>query len=305
MRALALTLDLDGPAEYAALHDVPTDNVDPLVMYGAPLDRFVALCKTLGGTGTLFVIGRDARNEAAARLRDVAREGFEIACHSAAHDYQLSRRAPEIIRDDLRRAREQIESAVGLTPGGFRAPGYHLSPALLDALEACDFDYDSSVMPSPPYYVAKAAVLAAYRLARRSTVSLLGSPRLAFAPRRPYRPGSDPYAEGNRSIVELPIAVSMQIGLPVTGASLVMAPPWLRRRMVKSLAGEDLVVINLHAMDFADPEGARLPSMLERRQPELRIPIDERDAILRGTLAVAASGRRMVTCAEIAAAYIG
>ncbi|MEE8408382.1 MAG: polysaccharide deacetylase family protein [Myxococcota bacterium] len=305
MRALALTLDLDGPAEYAALHDVSTDNVDPLVMYRAPLDRFVALCKTLGGTGTLFVVGRDARDEAAARLREVAAEGFEIACHSAAHDYRLSRRTPEVIRNDLSRAREQLEMAVGSVPRGFRAPGYHLSPALLDALEACGFAYDSSVMPSPPYYVAKAAVLAAYRLARRSTASLLGSPRLVLAPRGPYRPGDDPYATGNRSIVELPIAVSMRLGLPVTGTSLVMAPVWLQRRMLASLVDQDVVVINLHAMDFSDPEGECLPSALERRQPELRIPVAERDATLRGALAVVGSGRRLMTCAEIAEAWAG
>ena len=35
----------------------------------------------------------------------------------------------------------------------------------------------NSVLPSPPYYAAKALVLGAYRLARRFSGAMLGSPR--------------------------------------------------------------------------------------------------------------------------------
>jgi peptidoglycan/xylan/chitin deacetylase (PgdA/CDA1 family) len=301
-RQLALTLDLDGPHEYAALHGLDAGG-DPLIMYRAPLERFCALCQSLGGRGTVFAVGRDVRNEAAERLRAIAADGFEVGCHSAAHDYRLSRRDRATIRNDLASARHALEAEAGVSPAGFRAPGYNLSRELLDEIEEQGFSYDSSVLASPPYYVAKAAVLSAYRLIGRRSAALLGSPRLALAPRSPYRPGDDPYEHGGRRIIELPIAVATPLGLPVTGASVTLAWPALRRAMTRALARRNAVVINLHAMELVDPKTDGLPKELAARQPELRMPLDERDAALRAFLTTIASQREIVTCATMAEAH--
>ncbi len=300
MRALALTIDLDSPTEYAALHGVALAAEDPHLMYRGPLDRFVALCRALGAPGTIFAIARDVCGPAAEKLRSLDAEGFEIACHSFAHDYQLTRRGPGQIVRDVRLAKSAFEKELGFVPLGFRAPGHHLSAALLDELEGQGFTYDSSVMPSPGYWLAKAAVLASYRLRGRGSASLLGSPRHTLAPRRPYHPGRDPYERGERRLVELPITVATTLRLPFTGASIVLAPQALRTAMVRSLESEPLLVVNLHGMDLLDAEVDGLPHELARFQPELRLPVSQRDAILRGALATLASGRELVTCALLA-----
>jgi peptidoglycan-N-acetylglucosamine deacetylase len=303
VRALAVTLDLDGPAEYTRLHGLERDfaHVDPLAMYRQPLRRFVHLCEQLGGRGTLFVIGRDLVADVGSTLAGYQRRGFEVASHSFGHDYRLSRRSCAAIHADIRRARLAIADAVGQMPRGFRGPGYHSSPAVLDALEQEGFSYSSSMLPSPPYYAVKAVVLGAYWVAGKATQSLLGSPRIAMGPRRPYHPGQSPYMPGGRAIWELPIAVATPIRLPLTGALLVLAPGLLRSALVDGVAHADIVVVNLHALDLADIHSEGLPTAFLRYQPELRLPWRERERRLLATLGQIATGREILTAAEIAA----
>jgi hypothetical protein len=156
------------------------------------------------------------------------------------------------------------------------------------------------VLPSPPYFAAKALVLGGYRALGQGSRAILGSPRMALSPRHPYRPGRDPYSEGTRALVELPIAVATRARLPVTGASLVLAPEALRRRMVRSLVRQPVVVLNLHAMDLLDPMTDRLPPPLAARQPELRIPVIERLRILAAVIEELAADHEPLHCADIA-----
>jgi peptidoglycan-N-acetylglucosamine deacetylase len=305
VRALAVTIDLDSPTEYAGLHGVAIPAEDPHLPYRGPLDRFAALCRSLGGTGTAFAIARDVAGIAAEKLRTLDSEGFEIGCHSFAHDYRLTERVDGEIARDLRRAKKVFEDELGMQPLGFRAPGYHVSNVIFDELEELGFTYDSSVFPSPAYWLLKAAVLTSYRARGRSSVSLLGSPRGTFAPRQPYRPGRDPYERGSRRLVELPITVATPLRLPVTGASLLLTPAPVRALLLRALASEEVVVVNLHAMELIDPESDGLPQELVRFQPELQRPLAEREAALREILGTLAKGRRVITCGEIARDFAG
>jgi hypothetical protein len=298
LRAFVLTLDVDGPDDYLRLHGADAAPMGGAVMLGRPLERFAELCGALGVPATVFLIGRDVGSDVAPRLRALARAGHELACHSYAHDYQLARRAAAVIGADLRRARAVLEDAVGERVVGYRAPGYQLCPDLLDALETEGFLYDSSIMPSPPYFLAKAAVVTAYRLLGRPTQAMLGSPLQALAPRRPFRPGPIPWRPGPRDLWELPIAVAGAAGLPVTGAALVLAPPPLRRALMRGLEATEVLVLNLHALDFADAD--ELPPALARLQPELRLPWSDRERRLRAVLAGLRDGREALTGATVA-----
>jgi len=48
-------------------------------------------------------------------------EGFEVGCHSFAHDYRLTERVGGEIARDLRRAKKVFEDELGMQPLGFRA----------------------------------------------------------------------------------------------------------------------------------------------------------------------------------------
>lgn len=97
---------------------------------------------------TFFVLGWVAERHPAL-IRRIAAAGHELASHSHWHRlvYSLT---PAAFREDLRRARDVIESATGVRVRGFRAPSYSITRAALWALDVLieeGYDYDASIFP--------------------------------------------------------------------------------------------------------------------------------------------------------------
>ena len=157
---------------------------------------------------------------------------------------------------------------------------------MLGALAARDYRYDSSAFPSAAYYGAKALVMAAMRVAGRPSGSILGSPRVLLAPRRPYRPSAAaPYRRaGTTALVELPIAVTPLARLPVIGTSLVTAPAWLRRHLVAAALRASFFNLELHGIDLGDADADEISPALIARQPDLRRSLAHKRAALDETL---------------------
>ena len=98
---------------------------------------------------TFFVLGWIAE-QYPALLQRIADAGHEIASHGYAHGL-IYQQTPQEFRDDLRRANDAIEGAVGVRPIGYRAPGFSIredSDWALDVLASEGFEYDSSVFPA-------------------------------------------------------------------------------------------------------------------------------------------------------------
>jgi polysaccharide deacetylase family protein (PEP-CTERM system associated) len=97
---------------------------------------------------TVFVLGWIA-NKYPALIREVADRGHEIGCHSYQHRpvFKLDRDA---FRKDTRMALESLESAIGRSVQGYRAPSFSIIPGTewaFDTLAELGFQYDSSVHP--------------------------------------------------------------------------------------------------------------------------------------------------------------
>jgi hypothetical protein len=123
------------------------------------------------------------------------------------------------------------------------------------------------------------------RLAGRRSGSILGSPAVLRAPREPYRPAAaSPYRRGDQPIVELPITVTPWFRLHVIGTTLVVAPEWLRRRLVASALATPFFNLELHGIDLADAGADGFPAALVARQPDLRVPLARKLAALDATL---------------------
>jgi len=301
VRSLVLTIDLDTPTEYAAIHGLQLNAEDPHAVYRKPLERFEGLCQQLGAAGTIFPITRDVCGIAAERLGQLSEQGFEIASHSHNHNYRLASLGPGDILRDLRASKLTLREQLDLNPMGFRAPGYQLSSGLLDELEGQGFAYDSSVLPSPLYYTAKLLTLIAYRMASIHSMSMLGPARQTMAPQKPYRPSRDPYRSDKgkpRKLVELPISVATPARLPLTGQVLTVIGDTLRNVAAKSVERNDSVVINFHGIDFADAQ--ELPRKIVNKQKELGIPSSERVKAFEKFCKTIAQGRTVMTCAELA-----
>jgi peptidoglycan-N-acetylglucosamine deacetylase len=277
-RLCAISVDLDEIPNYFGLYGLPAPPTHALARtagYDVGLLRLASFAEAYRFPLTLFAIGADLeRASNAAALRALARRGHAVENHSFSHRYDFARQTPAEIGRDIQRGADAIHAATGTWPTGFRAPGYTVTDEVFDAIEELGVGWDSSVFPCPAYYAAKAAILAATRMGGRRSSSHLDSPRVLFAPRRPYRPGRPWNRPGGRRFVELPIQVTPSLRLPLIGTMLAVSGPAKAARVAESCVGEELVNIELHLMDFLDQTDGL--SALFAYQPELRIPLATR-----------------------------
>ena len=204
-----------------------------------------------------------------------------------------------MVRREVEGGAEAIARATGRRPEGFRAPGYTVSDALFDVLEDVGVAFDSSVFPCPPYYLAKAAAMAGMRLRGRTSRSILDTPRVMAAPRRPYRPGRRWHERGRRRFLELPVQVTPGVRLPFFGTSIGLGGPAVARALAWSSLRDPLVNLELHLVDFLDASDGL--EALAAHQPELRVPLAKRlDALAAALDVLAHAGYAFVTLAEAA-----
>jgi len=283
----AVSIDLDGIRCYYRIHGLGTApaELEHSILERA-LPRAAALFARHGIHVTWFVVGRDIdkdvggdgaqRSANGARLGALAAAGDELGNHSYSHPYELARLTPGEIDREIAGC-DRVLRGLGPAVRGFRAPGYDVSPAMLDVLARLGYRYDSSVFPSPGYYAAKAAVMTMLAALRKPSGAVMTNPRLLAAPAVPYRPSmSAPWKRGQAPIVELPIATTPWLRVHAIGTSLLVAPTWLRDRLVDAMAKREFWNLELHGIDFTDAEQDGIPGELVDRQPDLRIPIDDK-----------------------------
>ncbi len=307
-RLACINVDLDGLGHYAAIHGLPDSVLGP---GGADAVARLApgrLCELLAGVGsglpgTFFAIGEDLASReapAASALRTVAASGHEIGNHTLRHRYDLVRLPEAAIVSEVRGGAEAVAAAVGVRPVGFRAPGYTLSRALLAAALETGHRYDSSTYPAVPYYLAKAAILGAQRVAGRRSRAILDRPRVLVAPAEPYRPSrSEPYARGDLPIWELPVTTAPWTRFPFIGTFVATLPGPAVDALYRQVRRRPFLNLELHGvdlMDASDGAGERLP----RVQRDLAVPASRKIERLRALFSRIAADYEVVTLAEAA-----
>lgn len=275
-----VSVDLDDIACYYAIHGLagPPPRLRGMVLERC-LPRFLELFDELGAKATFFVIGRDLDRDlreggAGARwLKEALSSGHELANHSYAHAYDLVKWSPEAIRADLL-ACDRLLRSLGADVRGFRAPGYTHDEAMIDQVRAIGYAYDSSALPSLPYYAAKLGAIGWNWVRGRRSSSMIRGARTFMGGRHPHRwePGG-PW--------ELPIGVTRGLALPFVGTFVLCGPQWSATWMRRAATKTDSLHLELHGLDLADAGSDGVPDDLRRLQPELRTPL----VVKRGRLA--------------------
>jgi hypothetical protein len=203
--------------------------------------------------------------------------------------------------EEISRAHELLSECIGKPVVGFRAPGYDISGDMLDQLMHLGYLYDSSIFPAPTYYAAKVAVMSALFALGRPSGAVLTNPKALFAPTDPYRPRAGaPWRKGQSSVLELPIAVTPLTRTPAIGTSLLLAPIWLRTRILDSMKKRSFFNLELHGIDLADAEEDGIPSELVARQPDLKVSLQEKLRRLEATIDRLAMDYEFKTLADTA-----
>lgn len=276
-----VSLDLDDLSAYEAIHGLTpaTQDAKRGLALERWLPRFLDLFAQLGVRATIFVIGDDLERDlqshgrGAALLRRALAEGHELANHSHAHAYDFHTWSSAAIAEDLRRC-DSLLRDLGARPKGFRAPGYTHNRAMLLQAAALGYAYDSSLLPSPTYYLGKLGVLGVRRLRGRTSASQIGGARSFVGP-------SAVHYLPEIGLWEVPISVSRTLRLPLIGTFLLAdSAPLLGKRQAQALRREAATTrhlhLELHAIDLADPDADALEAKLVEHQRELATPLERR-----------------------------
>jgi polysaccharide deacetylase family protein (PEP-CTERM system associated) len=205
------------------------------------LGRLLDLLADAGARATFFVVGWQA-DRTPGIVREIARQGHEIACHGYTHRF-VYRLTPATFREEVRRSRDLLETLVGEPVVGFGAPFFSITADALWALDILleeGFRYDSSIFPVWNHRY--------------------GIPRAARQPGRVTTPAGVTLFEVPLSTVRLPSAgLPVGVNIPVSGGAYFRLYPYgLTRALVRRLerAG-DRLVFYAHPWEY-DPSHPRI-----------------------------------------------
>ncbi len=304
MRLAAVSVDLDEIGSYHAIHglEAPSSRDAAHLVYDVALDRLRAWASAVRIPLTLFAVGADlAHAPSAAGLRATAAEGHEIGNHSQDHLYDLTRRPRAEIVAQVEEGARSIARATGVSPTGFRAPGYTITDEVFDVLAELGVAYDSSVFPCPAYWGAKTAAIGLIRARGRTSRSVVDDPRVLLAPTSPYRAGA-PYWRRGTGMLELPIQVTRTARLPFIGTTITLAGPTRASWLARMCVGAPLVNLELHGIDVLDVDDGL--EALRPHQPDVRVRRARKlDALSAVHRALAKAGYAFVTLSEAADAF--
>jgi polysaccharide deacetylase family protein (PEP-CTERM system associated) len=193
--------------------------------------RLLDVLEETGSHATVFTLGWVAEHYPAL-IREVARRGHEIACHSFRHQ-PVFRLTPQQFWEDTLRAKTCIEDAVGAPVHGYRAPNFSITPGTewaFGILSELGFRYDSSVHPVWHKLYANP-----------------GAPRF-------------PYKIPNTQLLEIPLSTLRVAGknLPVAGGAYLRLLPYMYTYYgLKHLIEQEGQPVNLYVhpweLDYLQP----------------------------------------------------
>lgn len=199
--------------------------------------RLLNLFQKFRTRATFFILAWNAEHYPGL-VRDVQREGHEIACHGYKH-MDIYRQTQEEFRADIGRSKKILEQIAHMAIRGYRAPTFSIRQDTLWALDILieeGFRYDSSIFPI-----------------FHDRYGIPDSPRFPYRVRTPK----------NKSIREFPLSTINILGqnFPVAGGGYFRLLPYpVVHRAILQLNRKEKrpAVIYLHPWEL-DPDQPRLP----------------------------------------------
>lgn len=241
---------------YESIHRLPPQGL-PALVYDQGIPRLLDLFARFGIRSTFFVCGRDLPAQAH-WLREISRQGHEIANHSTWHRTGFARLSAAEKRADIVTTQVLIEDACGQRPVGFKSPGFSFAPDQLAVLAGLGFRYDSTILPMP--WAPALRTLQRLLSGGQVDASHYGRAQHGLAPLRPYRPDmAAPHRprrddqSGQPDFWEAPVTTMPLLRLPMHSTFVLTAGrPLFDAGMALVQAAGAPVNYLLHAADVVD-----------------------------------------------------
>lgn len=229
-------------------------------MYTHTLPLLLDLLDEAAVHATFFVVGKDLEYEPNIELlHDLIRRGHRVASHSWQHRLEWRNLDTQTMHNDLAKTEQIMQDKLGVTPLGFRTPGYAFTGRTLEVLADRNYRYDSSLMPSPWGWIFR---YADSKMAARTGIVKTQFPlfRDAFHSLRPRQPIH------GQPLFEFPVATAPFTRLPLQiGVCMRLGMPWLKGhlRLMKSLALPYIML--MHLTDLCDFQALNHPFFLKQK----------------------------------------
>ncbi len=256
-------------------------------IYDQSLPQFLELFAAVGVKATFFVIGDELLRPACRRFCAAAvAAGHQIGNHSSTHTVRFAALSAGDKRAEIERCHADIAEAVGARPIGFRAPGYYLDRAMVEAVLDLGYRYDTTVLPGLSHHLMRTY----QNMVGGETGKAFGRWYYALVSRRPRR--IDLAGRGS-PLIEVPIATLPLLRFPVHTTFVYMLGKWYWSLAIAALqhsSGHHPLLF--HAIDLLDhpPEHG-----LSSKVPALRWPLVRRKELVRTMLVQAAAVGVMTT----------
>ncbi len=248
------------------------------ITYTKVLPRFIALLDKHHIKATFFVIGTDIASNAAV-LKQLAKDGHELANHTMHHRKQFALLPTAEIESEIRECAALLKKYTGVSPVGFRAPGYTITQPVIDALIRDKYRYDSSLNTSIAYNIIK-RTFRTMKLKDKEYLTVQPVRDLR-APAKPYRMGADFRREdANGPLIEIPISLVPFVSFPfVTALLLEYGERPTRLALALIARRKQTLNVELHINEFTDAADVLgLENSLYLTQRWTKIPYAKREA---------------------------
>jgi hypothetical protein len=253
----SVSLDLDNLWSYLKTHGEPGWQEYPSYL-GTVVPRVLEILNSHTMRITWFIVGKDAADpKHHSVLRSIVEAGHEVGNHSFHHEPWLHLYSEAEIDRELAETEAAIREATGVTPNGFRGPGFSHSPTLLNVLKKRGYRYDCSTFPTflgplaRAYYLMTAKTMSAEEREKRK--KLFGRFEDGFGPLKPFE-----WDTPSGKLLEIPVTTMPVFKVPIHlsyllylgGFSRALAKLYWRTALTMCrVAGVELSLL-LHPLDF-------------------------------------------------------
>jgi peptidoglycan-N-acetylglucosamine deacetylase len=204
---------------------------------------------------TMFMVGNDfLYQENHAHIRDVTKNGHEIANHSMTHPQGFRWLSQNEKEKELAAMSDIAWEVTKIRPVGFRSPGWNIDDSTLPVLKKLGYRYDSSVFPTLLMPIMKFAHWSSMSKQAHPDRTTMGQINYMLAPIKPYSVSENAFGKkGKNELIEFPISVSPILRIPFFATLLLFSGIGFYKILLQTIRIAGLPIhFQMHLSDFID-----------------------------------------------------